>query len=145
GDRVLAILDNKSFAQRVLEDVSALTRNLVKNLRTDAAEFEKLASTLVKPQREYSDLAARMTKAADELEPILARAAPGASLSGPDEALALKILKDNRIPTRDLSVVTRNLVGDMRDEAQLYRRVAKEFADASPDYLDAAERMTDAA
>jgi hypothetical protein len=144
GDRVLAILDNKSFTSKVLEDVSALTRNLVNNLRTDAAEFRKLSSALVKPQREYEDMAARMAKAADDIEPMLQRASGGA-LSPADEASVLKILKDNKIPTRDMSVVAENLVKDLRGEAATYRRMAKEFADASPDYFDAAERMTDAA
>ncbi|MDR5748841.1 hypothetical protein QCE73_37310 [Caballeronia sp. LZ029] len=143
--RTLAILDNKSFAMKVIDDVSALTRNLVKNLRNDAAEFRKVAAGLAKPQREYTEMADRMTKAANELEPLLKDVSFGAKFSLEAEARVLGILRENRIPTSDISVVTRNLATELRGEAQGFRRLASEFSDVSPDYLDAARRMTNAA
>ncbi|MEO0069426.1 MAG: hypothetical protein ABIK18_01360, partial [candidate division WOR-3 bacterium] len=97
SDKMLGILDNKSSVRKLLKDVSALTRNLVTNLREDVREFRLLAKRFTDVPPDFIGAADRMERAANDIEKVLARVPPGQPMPIEAQEEIAAILKKNNI------------------------------------------------
>ncbi len=95
--RTLAILDNKSFVSGVVKDVSAMTRNLVFNLREEAAQFRNLAKRFGNRPPELAQAARRMETVAGRIEKIIAGGDP-ATLSLDQQRQIAAVLEKTNVP-----------------------------------------------
>lgn len=62
------VIDNKAFSSRVVESVSALVRNIVRNLRDDVEAFRRDSAGRTDLPPELTDAVGRLERAANEIE-----------------------------------------------------------------------------